>query len=1458
MIKWTPTANDVGEDIPICFIAETTAEYQSELRCIIVVVEESQNESSIVIANEAPALGGFLSFTPKGKNSDGTIRMDSRFKLSEIYTGSCSPASSWKCHQGDCGTITTSEYGETDPGQSGDNCQLQGFVTRSLQNDKPFDLMDQGCCWIYNTEDLGSWSMIAHIDLGRRSDTGNPNRSPITTMPPQIRVPQNSPTTYNLLDYDPDGDNVRCRYGIKNNLECSTCKTVPGFTLDENACSLSFSGSSSPGVHVFELVLEDFPRQNTTLKYNDGTSTVKYPVSLNASDPLSKIPLQFLVIVGSAVPSNVLGEYIPKYITPTVHHGTFIRTSLGKKFSFPVSAVSTKSQIKDIEISGPLNIEKTFEYNNVTGVGKAMIKWTPTANDVGEDIPICFIAETTAEYQSELRCIIVVVEESQNESSIVIANEAPALGGFLSFTPKGKNSDGTIRMDSRFKLSEIYTGSCSPASSWKCHQGDCGTITTSEYGETDPGQSGDNCQLQGFVTRSLQNDKPFDLMDQGCCWIYNTEDLGSWSMIAHIDLGRRSDTGNPNRSPITTMPPQIRVPQNSPTTYNFLDYDPDGDNVRCRYGIKNNLECSTCKTVPGFTLDENACSLSFSGSSSPGVHVFELVLEDFPRQNTTLKYNDGTSTVKYPVSLNASDPLSKIPLQFLVIVGSAVPSNVLGEYIPKYITPTVHHGTFIRTSLGKKFSFPVSAVSTKSQINDIEISGPLNIEKTFEYNNVTGVGKAMIKWTPTANDVGEDIPICFIAETTAEYQSELRCIIVVVEESQNESSIVIANEAPALGGFLSFTPKGKNSDGTIRMDSRFKLSEIYTGSCSPASSWKCHQGDCGTITTSEYGETDPGQSGDNCQLQGFVTRSLQNDKPFDLMDQGCCWIYNTEDLGSWSMIAHIDLGRRSDTGNPNRSPITTMPPQIRVPQNSPTTYNLLDYDPDGDNVRCRYGIKNNLECSTCKTVPGFTLDENACSLSFSGSSSPGVHVFELVLEDFPRQNTTLKYNDGTSTVKYPVSLNASDPLSKIPLQFLVIVGSAVPSNVLGEYIPKYITPTVHHGTFIRTSLGKEFSFPVSAVSTKSQINDIEISGPLNIEKTFEYNNVTGVGKAMIKWTPTANDVGEDIPICFIAETTTEYQSDLRCIIVVVEESQNESDVECTDTTMTLYVSKSSVNGFNETNLRLNDPSCLVTTNGSHIIASVSLNSCGTQVEETVDEVIFRNEITSFDNPYDVITREHRIEIPFTCKFSRKSRLSASFEAHKSASFSTGVGFGNFTYLFEFYDSSAFRTVIDPKTYPIKLKLKDMIYMGIKVRSSLSNIRLFVESCRATPHDNPNDPIYYDIITNGCTKDKTTKVYSGSPKEFRFGLQAFSFIGNYEQVYISCTVLLCGAGDNKTRCAQGCTDNYNRRKRSMVSDTQRHFISQGPLRLVENSSGSPGSSLNRVIVVALIVAIALVA
>lgn len=47
------------------------------------------------------------------------------------------------------------------------------------------------------------------------------------------RVPQNCPRRYNLLAFDPDGDHVRCRFGLGQNNECGICNQPNGFTLDQ-------------------------------------------------------------------------------------------------------------------------------------------------------------------------------------------------------------------------------------------------------------------------------------------------------------------------------------------------------------------------------------------------------------------------------------------------------------------------------------------------------------------------------------------------------------------------------------------------------------------------------------------------------------------------------------------------------------------------------------------------------------------------------------------------------------------------------------------------------------------------------------------------------------------------------------------------------------------------------------------------------------------------------------------------------------------------------------------------------------------------------------------------------------------------------------------------------------------------------------------------------------------------
>ena len=59
-----------------------------------------------------------------------------------------------------------------------------------------------------------------------------------------------------------------------------------------------------------------------------------------------------------------------------------------------------------------------------------------------------------------------------------------------------------------------------------------------------------------------------------------------------------------------------------------------------------------------------------------------------------------------------------------------------------------------------------------------------------------------------------------------------------------------------------------------------------------------------------------------------------------------------------------------------------------------------------------------------------------------------------------------------------------------------------------------------------------------------------------------------------------------------------------------------------------------------------------------------------------------------------------------------------------------------------------------------------------------------------------------------------------------------------QVYISCSVMLCEAGNPNARCYKGCINSTQsgagRRKREAVIQTARHYISQGPLRLRRSS------------------------
>ncbi|XP_035991734.1 CUB and zona pellucida-like domain-containing protein 1 [Fundulus heteroclitus] len=441
----------------------------------------------------------------------------------------------------------------------------------------------------------------------------------------------------------------------------------------------------------------------------------------------------------------------------------------------------------------------------------------------------------------------------------------------------------------------------------------------------------------------------------------------------------------------------------------------------------------------------------------------------------------------------------------------------------------------------------------------------------------------------------------------------------------------------------------------------------------------------------------------------------------------------------------------------------------------------------------------------------------------------------------------------TTTVSSSTPNVTGTPLSKQPLQFSFLVDPPISSCQEGLYLPKLVAPTPAHGERIVAEVNKEIEIRVKAQAAYSTINNIIFSGPSNVTKHRDVNN-----EFVLRWTPVEDELGDHFAICFVVESvggSRVYQSEMRCVLVEVRKEQIEATVTCTETTMKVEVEKDSFFGLEEEHLRLSDPSNTICSldklsNNTHIVAIIPLNGCGTEIEEDDDYLIFKNEITTVeDDPNELITRKHLVEARFYCQYPKRGNVTLSFSAHRKNVTVWEKGFGKFTYQFEFYQDDQFGPIYDPNFYPLEFDIGDRIYMQIDASSSINNTEMFVESCRAAPYDNPNYHPTYSIIENGCNVDPTLQIYSTSnDRQFRFSMEAFKFIGLHDQVYISCTVMMCEAGNPNTRCSQGCmnstwSNGHNRRKREAMVQSGKHFVSQGPLRLKREADLRGGSAFN---------------
>lgn len=89
----------------------------------------------------------------------------------------------------------------------------------------------------------------------------------------------------------------------------------------------------------------------------------------------------------------------------------------------------------------------------------------------------------------------------------------------------------------------------------------------------------------------------------------------------------------------------------------------------------------------------------------------------------------------------------------------------------------------------------------------------------------------------------------------------------------------------------------------------------------------------------------------------------------------------------------------------------------------------------------------------------------------------------------------------------------------------------------------------------------------------------------------------------------------------------------------------------------------------------------------------------------------------------------------------------------------------------------------------------------------------------------------------ATQDKRTQ---------KFSIEAFSFVGDHQFVYMHCRVKICNVSDPNSRCAQGCIP--RRGKRSlMVAATkdEEAYLAQGPFMREDDDETEVDETINKV-------------
>ncbi|KAJ8248205.1 hypothetical protein GJAV_G00239500 [Gymnothorax javanicus] len=274
-------------------------------------------------------------------------------------------------------------------------------------------------------------------------------------------------------------------------------------------------------------------------------------------------------------------------------------------------------------------------------------------------------------------------------------------------------------------------------------------------------------------------------------------------------------------------------------------------------------------------------------------------------------------------------------------------------------------------------------------------------------------------------------------------------------------------------------------------------------------------------------------------------------------------------------------------------------------------------------------------------------------------------------------------------------------------------------------------------------------------------------------------------------------------------------------------------VQCSPSFIEVSIPKELVGGLE---LSLSNASCRGVSNGTHVNLNFSLKSCGTVVEVVHDKIVGTNLVTGLPKSSpgssgDIIVRTSKLLLPVTCEFPRHYEVSDAYlpSLRGSALELAGHSAGVFPFSLELFKNAEFS---EPYRAPPQLRLRDSLFFGVEPVERVEGLAALVESCFATPSPKADEALKYYLIKDGCISDETVKQYSAKDQLSKhYQVPVFKFVGkDNREVFLHCHVLVCGKGEEDSRCTQGCRRRL-RREAWASAHLDQQLLTGGPIHIL---------------------------